>query len=101
MFLCAKACLRKINGVLWDGKYGIWPDGHFELSQRASKNRPARTPVWRTNSVDRQKYCKLMINCILPASLESFPLAYLEWHGVKIQQDGAKCHIMDHNLEWL
>lgn len=38
---------------------------------------------------------------MLPAILAKFPTAYLDCHGVKIQQDGAKSHIDWDDPEWL
>ena len=31
-FTCAQARLRAANGVLWDGKIGIWPAGRIVLA---------------------------------------------------------------------
>lgn len=101
MFLAATARPRRINGVWWDGKIGIWPVGHYEPAQRASRNRPRGHPVWKNESIDRDKYRELMIDFVLPAILAKFPTAYLERHGVIVQQDGAKSHIDETDPEWL
>lgn len=101
MFLAVVARPRKINGKMWDGKIAIIPVGHYEPAQRASRNRPAGTPVWKNETIDRDKYRELMIDHVLPAVLAHFPTAYLERHGVIIQQDGAKSHIKDDDPQWL
>lgn len=101
MFLCAMARPRLIRGKWWDGKIGIWPVGRFKPAERASKNRPAGAMVWENETVDRDKYREIMIDNVLPAILAKFPTAYLERHGVRIQQDGARCHIDEDDQEWL
>ena len=102
-FLCAMARPRVVNGELWDGKIGIWPVGEVELAKRGSKNRPKGTPEWKNANIDRDKYRELMVNEVLPAILHKFPAAYLDrrGRGVKIQQDGAKSHILETDEEWL
>jgi hypothetical protein len=99
-FLCAQARPRVVNGVLWDGKIGIWPVGRVELAQRRSANRAQGTPVWKNENIDREKYRQLLIDEVLPAILAKFPTTYL-MSGVEIQQDGAKSHINPDNEEWL
>lgn len=101
LFICAAAHPHKVNGVWWDGKIGIWPVGRYEEAQRASCNRPRGAPVWKDETIDRVKYHELLIDYMLPAILEKFPLTYLERHGVRIQQDDAKSHIKDNDDDWL
>lgn len=103
MFLCAQARPRMVNGIMWDGKIGIWPIGRVVPAQRSSVNRPAGTPTWENDTIDRDKYRQLMISEVLPAIIAKFPWTYLTRNGksVKIQQDGAKSHIEDDDEEWL
>ena len=58
---------------------------------------------WENESVDRDKYRQLLISQVLPAIVAKFPWSYLSRQGqcVKIQQDGAKSHILDDDEEWL
>jgi hypothetical protein len=67
-----------VNGVMWDGKIGIWLLGHIKLAERNSMNCPRGTPEWENENIDRNKYRELLINLILPAILAKFPTAYLE-----------------------
>ena len=55
MFLCAVACPRFNTSAnsWWDGKLGIWPIGGWEPAQRASKNRPRGTLVWKNKPVTK------------------------------------------------
>jgi hypothetical protein len=102
MFLSAQARPRMMaGGEYFDGKIGIWPIGEIIPAKRRSANRPKGAPTWENHSVDRKKYRQMMIDCVLPAILEKFPTAYLDRHGVKIQQDGAKSHILPDDQEWL
>lgn len=101
MFLCAQARPRMVRGRLWDGKIGLWPVGHIEEATRSSKNRPKGSPVWKNETINRDKYRQLMIDKVLPAILAKFPVTYLRDIGVRIQQDGAKSHIADNDKEWL
>jgi hypothetical protein len=100
MFLCAQARPRMIQGELWDGKIGIWPIGHMEPAKRASKNCAAGTPIWVNDSVTREMYHQYLLDKVVPAILARFPKAYLDRHGVRIQQDGAKSHIQDDDEEF-
>ena len=99
-FLCAQARPRVVNGVMWDGKIGIWPVGRIEPARRRSANRPRGTPVWKNEKIDRNKYRELLIDEVLPAILAKFPTTYL-MRGVEIQQDGAKAHILPNDEEWM
>jgi hypothetical protein len=90
-----------VNGRMWDSKLGIWPFGHVGQAQRKSKYRPAGAPVWENESVDRDTYRQYMLDKVIPAILEKFPMRILQNGGVKIQQDGAKSHIPDNDKEWL
>jgi hypothetical protein len=101
MFLCAQARPRKINGVMWNGKIGLWPIGHTSEAKRRSKNKNKGDPVWVNDSVTKDVYREYMITKVLPAILAVFPVDYLDRKGVRIQQDGAKSHIADDDEEWL
>ena len=103
MFLCAQARPCMVNGVYWDGKIGIWPIGSMKPAKRSSKNRPAGTMEWHSESVDRKKYRELLITKVLPAIVEKFPSSYLRRPGMRVllQQDGASAHIATDNKEWL
>ena len=101
MFLCAQARPRIVNGSMWDGKVGLWPIGYMDVATRSSANRPQGTPVWKNESVNRDKYREMMIDDVLPAILAKFPEAYLSRKGVLIQQDGARSHIEPTDEEWL
>jgi hypothetical protein len=102
MFLSAQARPRIMaGGEYFDGKIGIWPIGEIVPAKRRSANREKGAPTWENHSVDRDKYRQMMIDLVLPAVLEKFPTAYLDRKGVKIQQDGAKSHILPDDPEWI
>ena len=101
MFLSAQARPRMVNGKMWDGKIGIWPIGYVGQAARRSKNRDKGSPVWINENIDRDTYRRYLIDQVLPAILAKFPVAYLERKGVRIQQDGAKSHILPDDKEWL
>ena len=100
MFLSAQARPRMVNGKLWNGKIGIWPVGHVGEAARRSKKRDKGTPVWVNDSIDRNTYRMYLIDMVLPAILAHFPEKYLRENGVRIQQDGAKSHILPDDKEW-
>ena len=97
MFLCAQARPRwdTTRNRMWDGKIGIWPIGHWEAAQRRSTTRDAGVPVWRDETVTKDKYRKLLLEKVVPAIAEKWPRR--EWNNarfiIRIQQDGAKSHI--------
>ena len=104
MFLCAVARPRMVNGRMWDGKIGIFPIGRVEPAQRASANRPRGAAVWKNETVDRNRYRRLLIEEVLPKIKEKFPREYLHRRNnlkIRIQQDGAKSHILEDDKEWL
>lgn len=104
MLLCAQARPRMLNGTYWDGKIGIWPIGRIGVAKRNSTKRPAGTPVWESETVDKDKYRQLLISEVLPAIIAKFPWSYVQGvrgRSVKIQQDGAKSHIENNDEEWL
>ena len=97
MFLCAQARPRWDNNAnqMWDGKIGIWPIGEYIPAVRNSVNRPAGTPVWKNQSVDKNRYRALLLEKVIPAIKEKWPRN--EWNNnavvIRIQQDGSKAHI--------
>jgi hypothetical protein len=76
MFLCAQARPRWDfhANTMWDGKIGIWPIGHWELAIRSSVNRPAGTPVWKNDSCDKVRYTEMVLDLVVPAILEKWPV---------------------------
>ena len=102
MFLCAVAC-PKFNpsaNSWWDGKFGIWPIGDWELAKHKSKNRPRGTPVWKNKVVTKEVYRELLISKLLPAIIEKWPQTDRLSRKIYIQQDGAKSHIGEDDKEF-
>ena len=95
MFLCAVARphFNTSANSWWDGKLGIWPIGGWEPAQRASKNRPRGTLVWKNKPVTKGVYRELLISKMLPAIIEKWPQTDRLSRKIWIQQDGAKSHI--------
>ena len=95
MFLCAVARPRFNTSAnsWWDGKLGIWPIGGWEPAQRASKNRPRGTLVWKNKPVTKGVYRELLISKLLPAIIEKWLRTDRLSRKIWIQQDGAKSHI--------
>lgn len=96
MFLCAMARPRVLdNGEFWNGKVGIWPVGGMERAVRSSVNRPAGTMVWKNHSMTRDKYRSMLRDHVFPAIMGRFPHFTEGNFVVRVQQDGAKAHILD------
>ena len=80
---------------MWDGKIGIWPIGEYIPAVRNSVNRPAGTPVWKNQSVDKNRYRALLLEKVIPAIKDKWPRQ--SWNDntvvIRIQQDGASAHI--------
>ena len=74
----------------WDGKLGIWPIGDWEPG---SKNRPRGMLVWKKKTVTKVVYRDLLINKLIPATLDKWPRRDRMSRTIYIQQDGAKNHI--------
>ena len=97
MFLCAQARPRWDNNAnqMWDGKIGIWPIGEYIPAVRTSVNRPAGTPVWKNQKVNKDKYRELLLEKVIPAIKDKWPRQ--SWNDntvvIRIQQDGASAHI--------
>ena len=72
------------------------------LAQRKSANRAAGTPEWENINVDKDVYCSLLMNDVVPTIVEKWPDADFNRRTIYIQQDGAKAHINpDNDEEWL
>jgi hypothetical protein len=99
MFLCAQARPRMVDDRMWDGKIGIWPFGYVGEAQRRSKHRPRGAPVWKNESVKQEVYRRYMLDKVIPAIIDKFPMRYLK-EGVKIQQDGSTAHLPEGDEEW-
>ena len=99
MFLCAVARPRyDTNKNAWfDGKIGIWPIGKWEPAKWSSKKRAKGMPVWKNQCITRDVYCEYLIQKLLPAVKERWPMN----NGrIQLQQDGAKSHILEDNVEF-
>ena len=77
MFLCAIARPRKVNGVWWDGKLGIWAFGRMLPAQRTSVNRPAGTLEWKNENVDSETYRAMLMNQLVPTICTAWPAGRL------------------------
>ncbi|KAL7572931.1 hypothetical protein ACA910_007438 [Epithemia clementina (nom. ined.)] len=100
MFLCAVARPRfcTTSNSWFDGKIGIWPVGDWVPAQRASCNCARGTLVWRNKNITREVYRDYLVNKLLPAIHQRWPLSGTS--KIRIQQDGAKCHIPDDDPEF-
>ena len=98
MFLCAVARPRyNTNKNAWfDGKIGIWPIGKWEPAKRKSKKRAKGTPVWKNQCINRDVYREYLIQKLLPAVKEKWPRNNTK---IRLQQDGAKSHILEDDVE--
>ena len=78
----------------FDGKLGIWPFVEYGVAKRASKNRPKGAPIIKPMAViDRNEVKKMIIENVLPAIREKFPIESKP-HAIVIQQDNAKPHLL-------
>nr|AFM74331.1 tranposase [Pseudo-nitzschia multiseries] len=94
MFLCAVARPRHDadRNAGFDGKIGIWPFVVKEPAQRNSVNRPRGTMVTKNiPSVNAAEYQKMMLEKVLPAIQEKFPVCWKS-RPIFIQEDNAKPH---------
>jgi hypothetical protein len=96
MFLCAQARPRwdHSTNTMWDGKLGMWPIGNFVLAQRNSVNRAAGTKEFKNKTVDREMYKQLLMDCVVQAIIDKWPLSEFQDPNLKImiQQDNAGGH---------
>ena len=99
MFLCAVARPRyDTNKNAWfDGKIGIWPIGKWEPAMQSSKKCAKGMPVWKNQCITRDVYCEYLIQKFLPVVKERWPMRN---ERIKLQQDGAKSHILEDNMEF-
>ena len=74
MFLSAVARPRLIDGVMWDGKLGIFPVGEYEPAKKNSSRRPAGTMEWKNKTMDAARYRMMMLDDVIPAILDKWPL---------------------------
>ena len=102
MFLCVIACPRfnPSANSWWDGKLGIWPIGDWELAKQKSRNRPKGTLVWKNKAATEEAYEELFISKLLPAIMEKWPWTDRLSRKNFIQQDGAKSHICEDDIEF-
>jgi len=102
MFICAIAKPRRLSdNTWWDGKIGIWPVGKVVNAQKSSKNRPAGTPEWQSESVDRAKHKCLLLNNIILAMLLKWPTDVNSNNtAIRIQQDGTKAHLSPNDRDF-
>ena len=99
MFLCAVARPRydTRRNTWFDGKSGIWPIVKWESAKRSSKKRAKGTPVWKNQCITQDVYREYLIQKFLPAVKEKRSTS----NGrIQLQQDGAKSHILEDDLEF-
>ena len=99
MFLCVVARPRyDTNKNAWfDGKIGTWPVGKWEPAKQSLKKHAKGTPVWKNQCITRDVYHEYLIQKFLPAVKEKWPMR----NGrIWLQQDGAKSHILEDNVEF-
>ncbi|CAN0270525.1 unnamed protein product [Discosporangium mesarthrocarpum] len=94
MFLAAVARPRKMSNRVWiDGKVGIWPIVDTKVAQRTSKHRPKGTKVHVPAMVEGERYKKLMIEAVIPATKPAKAcMPRPEGHTIFVQQGGATPH---------
>ena len=99
MFLCAVARPRyDMNKNTWfDGKIGIWPIRKWEPAKRSSKKCAKGMPMWKNQSIMWDVYREYLIQKLLPAIKQKCPTNN---RRIRLQQDGAKSHILDDNKEF-
>jgi hypothetical protein len=94
MFLCAVARPRYYgnnNQFFFDGKIGIWPIGENRPARNNTVNRLRGTMIWHNMSLDRIMYRNMVINKVLPAIKQKFPVT--RGASIIFQQDNAPAHI--------
>ena len=99
MFLCAVARPRyDTNKNAWfDRKIGIWPIGKWEPAKWSLMKHAIGTPVWKNQCITWDVYCEYLIQKFLLAVKERWPAC----NGrIRLQQDGAKSHILEDNVEF-
>ena len=91
MFLCAVARPRfdSSGQCVFDGKLGIWPFVSTVEAKRASKNRPAGTPVLQPIRVNKEVYTQFLVEKVFKSIREKFPRST---KTVYVQHDNASAH---------
>lgn len=92
MFLVALARPFMHEGVLFDGKIGMWPCTEITQAKRRSKNREKGADVVKSRNVDSEFYLELFTKQggVIDAIKQKFePFGHRTIH---IQQDGARPH---------
>jgi hypothetical protein len=94
LFLCAVARPRYDHHrkQMFDGKLGLWPVVTREPAKRTSVNRARGTLVTKPINVTADVYRDLLVNCVVPAIKEKFPVS-MKNVPLYIQQDNAGPHI--------
>ena len=99
MFLCVVARPRydTRRNTWFNGKIGIWPIRKWEPAKRSSKKHTKGMPVWKNQCITRDVYREYLIQKFLPAVKEKWPMP----NGrIRLQQDGAKSHILEDDVEF-
>ncbi|KAF0768545.1 hypothetical protein AaE_002772 [Aphanomyces astaci] len=93
MFLAAVARPRydHTRKTFFDGKIGVWPFVEVVAAKRTSRNRPKGAPVTMPQNVNSDVYKSFVLDKVVPAICERFPVGDLR-RGVRIQQDNASPH---------
>ena len=102
-FLCAIARPRfnTSTGSWFDGKIGIWPIGEWAPALQLSRNHPRGTPVWNNHTITHELYRDCLIQKLIPAIVEKWPVADRANRKIMIQQDGAKSHFKNDDAVFL
>ena len=102
MFLCVIARPRfdEDGNCTFDGKIGMFPFATEKPAERRSDNRPRGTMETKPVSVTRQVSREFLIEKVLPAIKEKWPLED-RWNPIYIQQDNAKTHVSPDDPEFL
>ena len=102
MFLCVIARPRfdEDGNCTFDGKIGMFPFATEKPAERRRDNRPRGTMETKPVSVTRQVSREFLIEMVLPAIKEKWPLED-RWNPIFIQQDNAKTHVSPNDPEFL
>jgi hypothetical protein len=102
MFLCAVARPRydAEGNCTFDGKFGMFPFVTEKPAVHRSGNRPRGTMETKLVSVTRKVSREFLIEKVLPAIKEKWPLED-HWSPIFIQQDNAKTHVLPNDHEFL
>jgi DNA-binding Lrp family transcriptional regulator len=102
MFLCVVGRPRYDDdgNCTFDGKIGMFPFVTEKTAERRSGNRPRGTMETKPLNVKRQVSREFLIEKVLPAIKEKWPLED-RWSPIFIQQDNAKTHVLPNDPEFL